>query len=225
MRLASFLIVAVPAFAHGLTAQGPPRPEPVEPQHWTFSVGSGSVPVSGAGARLLASGADGSSTALRRRLGESRWWIGFELDSWHAAPTAAGMESLVARSGIPGIDTRNGGGFYANGMALSTQYDAWRSDRLVGYILASVGTNRSGGHIHRWCTHFLEPCESPGADIEAPGTNAAAMAGLGLRLRLFDAGGWWRAIPQRLHAEARIANQGTADGRVMTTPFLLGFSW
>jgi hypothetical protein len=44
-------------------------------------------------------------------------------------------------------------------------------------------------------------------------------------MRLFDADGWWRTIPQRLYAEARIANQGTADGRIIMTPLQLGFSW
>ena len=147
------------------------------------------------------------------------------MDVWHAAPTAAGMDSLVARSGVPGINTDHGGVFYAQGFAVSVQYDAWRSDRLVGYILADVGTNSSGGHINRWCTYFVQRCESPGADVSSPGNRAAAMAGLGIRLRLFDAGGWWRAIPQRVHAEARIANQGTADGRIMMAPFQLGLSW
>jgi hypothetical protein len=96
---------------------------------------------------------------------------------------------------------------------------------MVGYILASPGANRSVGYINGQCTNFFAPCEHPAVVVNAPGTNAAAMAGLGLRLRLFDAGGWWRVIPQGLYAEARIANQGTADGRVMTTSLQLGFSW
>jgi hypothetical protein len=60
---------------------------------------------------------------------------------------------------------------------------------FVGYILASAGTNRSGGYIHAFCTQFSAPCEYSGTDVKAAGQNPAAMAGLGLRLRLFDGGG------------------------------------
>ena len=225
MRL-RLLAIAGTAASGTLGAQVAPRVESREVQHWSVPASYGTILVSGAGARLVASNAEGGAIAVRRRLGESRWWIGFDTDNWYVRATPAGVDSLAARSGVPGVYTGDGAEFQSYGFAVSVQYDAWRSNRLVGYMLASVGTNRAGGYIDGKCATYLAPCEIIGTSVNARGTSLAAMTGLGLRLRLYDAGGWWRPVfPQRLYAEARLANQGTADGRIMLTPLQFGVAW
>jgi len=38
--------------------------------------------------------------------------------------------------------------------------------------------------------------------------------------------GLWRFLfPSSIYAEARVTNQGSADGRLTTTPFQFGLSW
>lgn len=226
MRRVLYLALVAASTASPVAAQITFPSSPYHTERWSFAVAFGPVTsAAGGGADLMTNRSDEVTAALRRRLGRSRWWLGIDMDVWFATATPAGIDSLAARSGIPNVYTGHGADFAAAGLAASVRYDAWTLGPLLGYGLASVGANNSGGYLRGRCTVYPNPCEIPPVNVSTPGWRPAAMAGFGVLVHLLEGKGLWATIPSRVFAEARVANQGTRDGRLTTTPFQFGISW
>lgn len=196
-------------------------------RHWSVTTGYESIAsLSGGGKRLMNNNGDGMSMAVRRRVGESRWWLGLETEIWFVPANAAGVDSLAARSRVENIYTGNGADFSNVNLTISARYDAWKFGPVVGYGLAGAGINNFGGFVHGLCTHYPEPCEYPSVNVNTPGTGITGTVGGGLSVRVLPLEGIWRIlVPSSIYAEARVTNQGTTDGRLTTTPLQFGFSW
>ena len=194
-------------------------------QNWTLSAAYGAVAMrSGADAGLMRN-PEGVSASVRRRVGE-RWWVGLDVDGWFSNANQAGVDSLAARSGVPGIYTENGATFLSQALAVAVRYDAWTKGPVLGYAVASLGINGSGGYVHGLCRTLYEPCEIDPTNVPDHGTKAVGGAGVGLAVRLFDTKGFWRLLfPSHLVAEARLVNQGAHGGRLTTVPISVGFAY
>jgi hypothetical protein len=224
-RLSPFLLLF--AVSAPLGAQiGFPTP-PYDDQHWSVTMGFTPIAwVSGGVSRLMNSNGEGVAMGVRRRVRESRLWLGLELEAWLVPANAAGVDWLAARSQIPNVYSGSGGDFTSSNFTLSARYDLRRLGPAVAYGLAGVGIADYDGFLNGVCTSYPDPCEHPATKVGMPGVGSVGTAGVGALIRVFKVDGIWRVfLPSTFYAEARITNQGTPDGRLTTTPFQFGFAW
>lgn len=190
---------------------------------WSVAVAYGAMPlVHGDAKRLWKTGPEQMSLAVRRRLGDTRLWLGGETGVWFVSANAAGVDSLAARGGPAVQYKENGARFGSAAFVLSARYDIASKGPVVGYGIANVGANKSGGFVAGLCSYY--ECVYPPVNVRGP-TGIAGSAGLGVQAHYFNFDGWARLVPSRIYAELRVANETSADGRITMVPIQVGMSW
>jgi hypothetical protein len=170
---------------------------------------------------------------LRFRLEESAWWFGMEVDAWTARATAAGRDSIVARSRASYIANTGPARFNATTLAFVARRDVWRRGGVDGYLLGSLGATMGGGYIQGKCGSNAQGypfCSEPPITSRGPGMTVAGGGGAGLTARyspLLSAVPRWArwALGERLMLEGKVNSQAATEGRFTSGVVHVGIGW
>jgi hypothetical protein len=203
------------------------------PRNWSIFVATGWMASSGGGSGTLMGERIPALYGLRFRLEEGPWWLGVEVDAWTARATAAGRDTIVARSRSNFGAHSGRASFSATTLAFIARRDLWSAGHADAYAVGSLGGTMAHGRIVGKCgtnSAGFPVCTDPPLDIRGEGLSIAASAGLGASYSyshfLHPIPKWisW-VLGDRVMVEGKLNSQSATEGRFTSGVVHLGIGW